>query len=106
MVLDTPGMREIQIAGADLSRSFSDIEKLAEQCHFRDCKHESEPKCAVKQAINDGSLSVKRFENYKKLQQEMAYVERKGIMTAAQLERQKAIDMMGSLDTQKRLKKR
>jgi ribosome biogenesis GTPase len=106
VVLDTPGMREIQIAGADLSMSFSDIEELAEQCYFRDCKHESEPKCAVKQAIRDGSLSIKRFENYKKLQQEMAYAERKGIMTAAQLERQKTTSMMGSLDAHKRLKNR
>jgi ribosome biogenesis GTPase len=106
VVLDTPGMREIQIAGADLSKSFSDIEELAKKCYFRDCKHESEPKCAIKQAMRDGSLSMKRFENYKKLQQEMAYAERKGIMTAAQSERQKTIDMMGSLDARKRLKDR
>ncbi len=104
IVLDTPGMREIQIAGADLLKSFSDIEELAKKCYFRNCKHESEPKCAVKKAIEDGALSVKRFENYKKLQQEMVFVERKNTMTAAQAEKQKTICMMGSLDAHKQIK--
>lgn len=97
VVIDTPGMREIQIAGADLSKSFSDIEELAQQCHFRDCRHEAEPKCAVKKAIEDGTLPADRFESYKKLQQEMVFIERKGTMTASQAEKQKVIDMMGSL---------
>lgn len=105
VVLDTPGMRELQLASADLSKSFADIEELAEQCHFRDCCHESEPKCAVKKAIEDGILSLKRFENYKKLQQEMKYVERKNAMTAAQAEKMKIIEMMGSLNARKQVSK-
>lgn len=60
----------------------------------------------TEQHVDEASLSIKRSKNYKKLQQEMAYVERKGIMTAAQSERQKTIDMMGSLDARKRLKNR
>ncbi|WP_418791922.1 ribosome small subunit-dependent GTPase A [Phosphitispora sp. TUW77] len=105
VVIDTPGMREIQIAGADLSRSFADIEELAEKCRFRDCKHESEPQCAVKKAIEDGTLSVKRFENYKKLQREMVFEVRKSTLSAAQAEKQKIVDMMGSLDAQKQVVK-
>jgi ribosome biogenesis GTPase len=98
VVIDTPGMRELQIAGADLTRSFPDIEELAGQCYFRDCRHESEPKCAVKKAIEEGSLSAGRLENYKKLQREMVFEERKNKMSASQAEKQKIIDMMGSLD--------
>lgn len=101
VVIDTPGMREIQIAGADLSKSFADIEEYAQTCYFRDCRHESEPRCAVRKAIEDGLLPLKRFENYKKLQNEMVFVERKNTMTAAQSEKQKIIGMMGSLDARK-----
>jgi ribosome biogenesis GTPase len=105
IVLDTPGMREIQIAGADLSVSFADIEELAAFCRFRDCRHGAEPGCAVRQAIEDGSLSAARFENYKKLQQEMLFLERKGSMTAAQAEREKTKEMMGSLRAYKQMVK-
>jgi ribosome biogenesis GTPase / thiamine phosphate phosphatase len=105
VVIDTPGMREIQVAGADLSKSFADIEEYAQDCYFRDCRHDSEPKCAVRKAIEDGLLSIKRFENYKKLQNEMEFLERKGSMTAAQSEKQKIIGMMGSLDARKQVLK-
>lgn len=105
VVIDTPGMREIQIVGADLSKSFADIEEYAQNCYFRDCRHESEPKCAVRKAIEDGLLPLKRFENYKKLQNEMVFVERKITMTAAQSEKQKTIGMMGSLGAQKQVVK-
>lgn len=105
VVIDTPGMRELQLAGADLSKSFADIEELAEKCYFRDCQHESEPKCAVKNAIENGTLSAKRLENYKKLQREMVFAERKSQMSAAQAEKLKIIEMMGSLDGQKQVLK-
>lgn len=105
VVIDTPGMREIQIAGADLSKAFADIEEYAQDCHFRDCRHDSEPKCAVRKAIEDGLLSNKRFENYKKLQNEMVFLDRKITMTPAQSEKQKIIGMMGSLDARKQLLK-
>lgn len=105
LVIDTPGLREIQIAGADFSKSFADIEELAQNCYFRDCRHESEPKCAVKNAIEDGLLSIERLESYKKLQREMVFEERKSTMTAAQAQKQKIIDMMGSLDAQKQVTK-
>lgn len=105
IVIDTPGIRELQIAEADLSKSFSDIVELAAKCFFRDCRHESEPRCAVRKAVHDGRLSAGRLESYKKLQREMAFTERKSTMTAAQAEKQKTIDMMGSLDGCKKILK-
>ncbi|PKM76907.1 MAG: ribosome small subunit-dependent GTPase A [Firmicutes bacterium HGW-Firmicutes-15] len=105
VIIDTPGMRELQIASADLSKSFADIEELAEKCYFRDCKHESEPKCAVRKAIEDGELSVGRLGNYKKLLREMVFEDRKNTMTADQAQKLKFIDMMGSLGACKEVKK-
>lgn len=104
VVIDTPGMRELKIANADLSKSFADIEQFAAGCYFKDCKHESEPKCAVREAINNGLLSAERFESYKKLQKEMLFEERKAIMTPAQAEKQKRIDMIGTLKVKQMLK--
>lgn len=105
VVIDTPGMREIQIASADLAMSFADIEEYAQKCFFRDCRHEAEPKCAVKKAIGDGELSIERLENYKKMQQEILFIERKSTMTPGQAEKQKIIDMMGALNAQKDFQK-
>lgn len=104
IVIDTPGMRELQIASADLAKSFADIEELAEECHFKDCKHEAEPKCAVRKAIDEGTLAAERVESYKKLQKEMVFEERKNTMTASQAEKKKVIDMLGTLDRKQILK--
>jgi ribosome biogenesis GTPase len=105
IVIDTPGMRELQMAGADLSSSFADIEELAARCRFNDCQHESEPHCAVKQAIAEGVLSSKRLESYRKLQKELTFAERKSTMTLEQAQKQKIIDMMGSLKACKEFQK-
>lgn len=105
VVIDTPGMRELQIAGADLSKSFADIQELAATCYYGDCQHESEPKCGVRQAIAEGRLSAERFESFRKLQKEVAFEERKEIMTPARAEKQKFIGMMGSLNSYKQMKK-
>lgn len=79
MVIDTPGLREIQLwkSGDSTHDLFEDIEALATQCRFSDCQHDTEPDCAIKQAIERGELSEKRLENYYKLQRELAYIERK-----------------------------
>ncbi|WP_417897048.1 ribosome small subunit-dependent GTPase A [Bacillus haimaensis] len=80
LVLDTPGMRELQLWEADgstVGQSFQDVEELAEQCYFRDCKHENEPSCAVREAIDEGTLEEARYQSYVKLQRELAYLERK-----------------------------
>ena len=78
LLIDTPGMRELQLwdVGEGMRETFDDIEALAQGCRFGDCKHRDEPRCAVKQAVADGTLSQDRYDSYHKLQQEMAYLER------------------------------
>lgn len=73
MVIDTPGMRELGLEGADLSKTFADIDELAAQCKFHDCTHSREPNCAVKKAVTDGLLSAERLSNYLKLKKEARY---------------------------------
>ena len=79
LLVDTPGMRELQLWVADdgVASAFDDIESLAAGCRFRDCHHQDEPGCAVQQAVGDGHLAADRLENYHKLQRELAYLDRK-----------------------------
>ncbi|MBU7585216.1 MAG: ribosome small subunit-dependent GTPase A [Nostoc sp. TH1S01] len=79
LIIDTPGMREIQIWAGDesLQETFADIEALAIECRFRNCQHNHEPGCAVQQALNDGELDYSRFLSYQKLQKELNYLVRK-----------------------------
>jgi ribosome biogenesis GTPase len=91
LVIDTPGMREIQLWVADegLEEAFEDVTELFGNCRFSDCAHESEPGCAVKAALADGSLSQERWESYLKLQREIAHLERRLDKRAAAEERKK-----------------
>ncbi len=75
LVLDTPGMRELQLtdAAAGIADVFEDIETLAAQCRFKDCQHETEPSCAVQAAIAEGHLDPARFARWRKLQAEDAF---------------------------------
>ena len=75
-VIDTPGMREIQIwtDEENSQHAFKDIETLAQECRFKDCQHRTEPGCAVRAAIQKGDLDVKRFDNYLKMQKEMHHL--------------------------------
>jgi ribosome biogenesis GTPase len=75
IVIDTPGMRELQLDEADFDDAFADIEELAGECRFNDCTHASEPDCAVKEAIRSGRLSEKRLDNYRRMQREVAHQE-------------------------------
>jgi ribosome biogenesis GTPase len=79
LVIDTPGMREVQLWVADegLEEAFSDVTELFEHCRFSDCAHESEPGCAVKEALSNGTLAPERWESYLKLQRELAHLERR-----------------------------
>ena len=78
-VIDTPGMRELQLWVADegLADAFADVTSLFEHCRFSDCSHESEPGCAVKAAIADGTLAPERWESYLQLEAELAHLERR-----------------------------
>ncbi|WP_413111819.1 ribosome small subunit-dependent GTPase A [Thaumasiovibrio sp. DFM-14] len=74
LLLDTPGMRELQLADcADgVKETFADIEQYAKQCRFGNCSHESEPGCAVQDALSKHELDERRVRNYFKLQREQA----------------------------------
>jgi ribosome biogenesis GTPase len=91
IVIDTPGMRELQLwmDDEDLSSAFDDIAALAEKCRFRDCRHQGEPGCAVVRAVDEGQLDRGRLQNYFKLQKELAHLERRRNIRAQQLERDK-----------------
>jgi len=91
-VIDTPGMRELQLDSANLSRAFEDVEDLAEHCRYNDCSHTSEPGCAVRKAIETGELPEERLESYRKRQKEMGY---EGL-NFRQLEQKKIESMFGS----------
>jgi ribosome biogenesis GTPase len=73
LLLDTPGMRELQLWADEsaLDETFADVSALAEECRFTDCAHGSEPGCAVRAALADGSLPQVRWESYRKLQREL-----------------------------------
>ena len=78
LVLDTPGMRELQLANDEgLDALFGDIEALAARCRFSDCRHDTEPGCAVKAAVESGELAADRLEHYRQLQREAQAFERR-----------------------------
>lgn len=78
LIIDTPGMRELQLWDVDeaVRESFNDIETLAAGCHFTNCRHSGEPRCAVKAASVDGRLDPARLESYLRLQQELVVLGR------------------------------
>jgi len=77
LLLDTPGMRELQLWDADagLAEAFGEIEELAKACRFRDCTHEAEPGCAVRAAAEAGRLPQERLASFRKLQSELQHLE-------------------------------
>jgi ribosome biogenesis GTPase / thiamine phosphate phosphatase len=89
MVIDTPGMREIQVWGEEegLEQAFRDITELAASCRFKDCGHIAEPGCTVRAALNSGALDEKRFNSYLKLKSEFAYLSDRQTMKASAIEK-------------------
>ncbi len=79
MIIDTPGMRELGMwdVSDGLGEAFADVEKFIGKCKFRDCKHEGEPGCAVREAIDNGELDANRFESYKKIKAEVKFADNK-----------------------------
>lgn len=79
LVLDTPGMRELQLWDGDesLQLVFDDIEALAGHCFFSDCRHQNEPRCAVREALVAGTIDTGRYQSYEKLQKELKYLARR-----------------------------
>jgi ribosome biogenesis GTPase / thiamine phosphate phosphatase len=76
LLIDTPGMREVQLweAGGAVERTFEDVETLGQGCHFTDCRHVDEPRCAVKAAVDAGQLDASRLDSYQRLQDELRHL--------------------------------
>jgi ribosome biogenesis GTPase len=91
LVIDTPGMRELRLWDADegLAETFPDAEALAAGCRFRDCGHEDEPGCAVREAVEDGRFTAGRLASYLKLRRELDALDRRQEGWARKAERQK-----------------
>jgi ribosome biogenesis GTPase len=91
LVLDTPGMRELQLwdSGGGLQATFEDIEAVARLCYFADCCHQGEPRCAVRAALESGSIDEERYLSYEKLQKELSYLTRKQDIRASIAEKKK-----------------
>jgi ribosome biogenesis GTPase / thiamine phosphate phosphatase len=91
LVIDTPGLRELQLweSGDGMTEAFADVEELATECRFSDCAHETEPGCAVRAAIRSGALQRERLDSYRKLQRELARLERRRDVRLGALERKK-----------------
>ena len=99
IVIDTPGMRELQLDHGNLAKSFADIDALAAQCRYKDCSHSGEPGCEVRRAIEDGTLSKDRLMSFEKLRKEIGY---EGL-NSRQLEQEKIKRMFGSRGEMKQL---
>jgi len=79
LIIDTPGIRELQLWVADdgIDEAFEDVTALFASCKFSDCAHDREPGCAVQGALVDGTLPAERWDSYLKLQGELEHLERK-----------------------------
>ena len=78
-MIDTPGIRAVGLwVDTDaVAATFEDVEELAAGCRFSDCRHDAEPGCAVRQAVEDGTLASERLESWRELEQEAAAAERR-----------------------------
>jgi ribosome biogenesis GTPase len=87
VIIDTPGLRELQLweGSQGLEATFTDIESLATRCRFTDCRHENEPGCAVRDAVQSGTLDGKRLAAFQKLRAEVAqFSERRAIRSRSE----------------------
>lgn len=108
LVLDTPGMRELQLWDGDesLQLVFDDIELLAEKCFFSDCHHQDEPRCAVREALGAGTIDTERYESYEKLQKELKYLARRRDKLSEIVEKKKWKKLSRQASDRARLKRR
>ncbi len=108
LLIDTPGMREIQLAADEeaLDLAFEDIQQLAMECKFRDCAHTGEPGCAVTDAVESGELDPARLDNYHRMAAEIAYREKKRDEGASSAEKKRRKEVSREIRrTRKRRKK-
>jgi len=91
LIIDTPGIRELQLWNADegISHTFEDIENVARKCKFNDCTHTNEPGCAIRQALEAKEMDSQRYKNYLKVLKEQEYLKNRQTKSAAKVERDK-----------------
>ena len=91
LVLDTPGMRELQLWDGEggLHIAFADIETVAGHCYFSDCRHQDEPRCAIREALAEGAIDAARYQSYEKLKKELTYLARKQDIRAEIIEKKR-----------------
>jgi ribosome biogenesis GTPase / thiamine phosphate phosphatase len=108
LLMDTPGLREFALWNVDsgITEAFADIEELGRECRFRDCRHEGEPGCAVRAAIESGTLDEARVENRKKLEREQEFQRRKSDPEAMQDYKKKVSRMMRGVREQYKRRER
>lgn len=108
LVLDTPGMRELQLWDGDASLElvFDDIEALAGKCFFTDCRHQDEPQCAVREALVAGTIDTGRYQSYEKLQKELKYQARRKDKLSEIVEKKKWKKLSSQASERARLKRR
>jgi ribosome biogenesis GTPase len=108
LVLDTPGMRELQLWDGDDSVQlvFEDIETLAGNCFFSNCRHQDEPQCAVREALVAGTIDAERYESYEKLQKELKYLARRRDKLSEIMEKKKWKKLSRQATERARLKRR
>ena len=99
-VIDTPGMRELQLwdSGERAGEAFADIEALAATCRFRDCRHDREPGCAVRAAVDAGEVPAARYDSYRKLAAERDHQARQMDERALLEEKRRARTMSKALN--------
>jgi len=105
-VLDTPGMRELQLWDSRLELVFDDIEALAGRCFFSDCQHQDEPRCVVREALAAGTIDAERYQSYDKLQKELKYQARRRDKLSEIEERKKWKKLSRLASERARLKRR
>lgn len=106
LILDTPGMRSLSLweADAGMEAMFGDIEELVTQCRFYDCHHEQEPGCAIRLALNNGTLERRRWESWSKLQKEMENFEQRKEVKQKLKEKQWMKEMSSNKDNRQNIK--
>jgi ribosome biogenesis GTPase len=99
LVIDTPGMRELALLDGDgLASAFDDVERVASNCRFGDCAHQTEPGCAVRAALASGELDRDRLEAFRKLEREARRSELANDAVARKAERRRWSSMMKSVE--------
>jgi len=84
ILIDTPGMRELQLWGDEdsLNTAFDDVESIAASCRFKNCQHQDEPGCAIRAGIEDGTLDAERLRSFEKLKRELQFLAEKQDVSA------------------------